>query len=316
MNLFYLADAKYGGWPTFTAHLFHGLVAAGHEPALFKVGKKTETRMRPYGRGIEYQNVSLDAARMLADGVPSLITAASPKRADDARAILESGAGIVVHDPTELKAGLPDALAAARVVLVIRASMRAHLPDARLMPHPYMPLHPKRHVAANAVAFSRVDFDKHTDIIVQANELLLNGERCQIYGSVNRMYEHHKLAQAHPEWRKFYRRDLPAEELHAGAKLAAASRYVVDMSAIVGDGGGTQYTFLEAMDGGATLVLNEAWRTGPDDEMEDYAIYVDGPEELANVLRVAHRPTPNYELIMARHDATSIARRLVKTLEV
>ena len=37
------------------------------------------------------------------------------------------------------------------------------------------------------------------------------------------------------------------------------AKYMIDLSAIHNDGGGSQYTFLEAIYQGAALVLNEKW---------------------------------------------------------
>jgi hypothetical protein len=198
--------------------------------------------------------------------------------------------------------------------------MLKHLPEARLMPHPYLRSRPERDVRTNAVAFSRIDFDKHTDIIAEANELLDPSLRCHIYGAINSMYDFHKLAKSHPNWKRMYRSAPTADALWPGAVLSSRARFAVDMSAIAGDGGGTQYTFLEAMDGGATLVLNSAWTIGPEDEMYDQAVYVHDGRSLAAVLS---RPeeyagpdrTRGYDDILARHDATAIARRLLKTLE-
>ena len=54
ISLVYLAKPVYGGWVTFYSHL-----AKQFNYRLYKVGKRTEKRLRPYGYGIDYQNVSL-----------------------------------------------------------------------------------------------------------------------------------------------------------------------------------------------------------------------------------------------------------------
>ena len=54
-NLVYMAKPPYGGWVSFTAHL-----ANKCEYDLFKIGNKTESKKRPYGYDIHYQNLSID----------------------------------------------------------------------------------------------------------------------------------------------------------------------------------------------------------------------------------------------------------------
>ena len=44
-------------------------------------------------------------------------------------------------------------------------------------------------------------------------------------------------------------------------KILAPAKFVVDLSTIRDDGGGTQYTFLEAIEHGCALVLNKKWIT-------------------------------------------------------
>jgi hypothetical protein len=79
------------------------------------------------------------------------------------------------------------------------------------------------------------------------------------------------------------------------------------MSTISGDGGGTQYTFLEAIDAGTALMLNEGWVTGrPDDELLGYATFVK-PEDLAEAIKEA--PTVYGDALLEKHDAIAIAAR-------
>ena len=55
LSLVYLAKPIYGGWVTFTVHL-----AKKFNYRLYKVGKRTEKKVRPFGYGVDYQNVSLE----------------------------------------------------------------------------------------------------------------------------------------------------------------------------------------------------------------------------------------------------------------
>jgi hypothetical protein len=59
-----------------------------------------------------------------------------------------------------------------------------------------------------------------------------------------------------------------------------------DMSIFNGDGGGTQYSTLEAMDGGAVPVITKEWASYPG-PAKDFSIVVDGSEHLIHYF--AHR---------------------------
>jgi hypothetical protein len=312
MNLFYLSDVRYGGWPTFTAHLARGLQSLGVPAHIFKVGARSEGQHRPFGRGLGYRNLSLQAACDLAPG--GLIVVAAKKRLHEAEALLDAGAGLVIHDPTEVKGESSRLIANhQRPLVTVREAnldlLRALGGDPIYIPHPYMQC-PVRLADSGhrmtACSISRVDFDKHTDLIADANAILnKQGQRIAIYGAENRLYTHHKLDAQCPGWRDAYRGGFDVDTLWGGVKLARRYKTVVDMSVIVGDGGGTQYTHLEALDAGCNLVLNMGWSMTLG-EINPYAAFVETPKQLAALM--AHEwksedPTPLFDA----HDAGKIA---------
>jgi len=312
--LFYLPSVKYGGWPTYTAHLYHGLVDAGHEVALFKIGNKTETRTRNWGRGIQYQNVSLVNAVEIAYAVPSIITATTKDFAIETEALVEAGAKVIIHDPTELKGDIPAILKNAKDVVTIRPINNETLQgmgiNSRYLPHPY-----KRNPSSRskrlkwAGAFSRIDWDKGTHHIIEANDKLPPEKQIKIHGACNTMYAYHKLPEG---WEKHYAGAFPADNLWAGSLIASRYQWAVDMSSISGDGGGTQYTFLEAADAGTALVLNKKWVTGRgDDELEGQAVFVE-PEDLAEAIK--EPPTIFADQILVNHDAATIGQQTLNLI--
>lgn len=309
--LAYLAKPKYGGWPTYTSHLYEGILDAGHKPVLLKAGTRTEQKQRPYGRSILYQNVSSADMITLCSELPLLITAADKTFRDLALHLHERGAWIVIHDPTELKEPLASALQQDRVI-VIRESMLEHLPRATYIPHPYKALRlnggPDRRLA---VSVSRIDFDKHTEVIIEANQRMR--EPVDIYGFLNTIYGHFTLDQRDPEWKRNYRGTFKADDLWAATRIALRYRYVVDMSVIKGDGGGTQYTFLEAADAGSGLILNAGWK--PNGLLSKYAHTVSDAAELVTLL--ASEPsahTEEAEVLLRHHDAGAIAGRYIELM--
>lgn len=331
VSIFYLAEPKYGGWPSFTAHLIHGLYKIGCSVSLFKIGKKTEGKLRNYGRGVKYQNLSLEMAVNIAKSSVALISAASPKRADEVFKLLEVGASIIIHDPTELKGDMPSVLSRSEkpVIVIRQANVSALIAigiEAHYVPHPYMSVY-GHDVAGSkfrssqdrryhAVSYSRVDWDKHTDIICEANDFLSNDRTIAIYGFVNRMYAFHKLEKAFPSWESHYNGRFP-DEFHAGVEIASKGKYAVDMSQIKGDGGGTQYTFFEAWDAGCRLILHKGWLTG-NDEVAGAARFIEDGSGLAEILcddDIDWDPIMKQaESIMKKHDSERIAKLYVEIL--
>ncbi len=305
--LFYLATPKTGGWPTYTAHLAHGLGDA----QIFKIGKRDEGRMRPFGRNMLYQNVSLATAIDIAEQYASIIVA-TDKKYFEAATELAKRCITVIHDPTELKGGIGPHL---QQTVVIRESMLQHLPEATFIKHPYQrcPIEPsfRTHAPTGSVAISRVDFDKRTHLIAEANEL---GAGITIYGTENRMYTYHKLDNDQPNWRKHYRGPFPANDLWAGARLCALYANMVDMSVIVGDGGGTQYTFLEALDAGTGIILHNEWN--PQGLLGEIAQTVSNAQELHDATQNTNLDQNKAEELLKQHDANTIAhhyRQLLTT---
>ncbi len=301
----YLAKPRYGGWVTFTAHLHRGLRDAGYEPILVKVGNRTEKQLRNFGRKIHYRNLSATDLLSVSKGIPTIIAAMDKHHHDVANQMLKAGVPIVIHDPTELKPEVVAQVKNANVV-VIRDFMMKHLPHATMIHHPYAPKRPARSTDRKpAVALSRIDFDKHTELIVQANQKLVTP--IDVYGFCNSMYAHFKLEEVDPDWKRNYHGTFDADDLYAATRLATGYERVVDMSAIKGDGGGTQYTFLEAIDAGASLILNRDWN--PQGLLRDYAHTAGTADELAEL---CERPMPDRSAIgneiLKVHDARNIAR--------
>jgi hypothetical protein len=239
----------------------------------------------------------------------SIITATTQKFTHETDALVSVGATVIIHDPTELKGDIPAILRRAASVVTIRPINVVNLEKQGIastyIPHPYMRnpnVFSKRLLWAGA--FSRIDWDKGTHFIIDANDKLPEDKQIRIHGACNRMYAHHKLPD---NWESYYAGPFSATNLWGGAILASRYQWAVDMSTISGDGGGTQYTFLEAIDAGTALMLNEGWVTGrPDDELLGYATFTK-PEDLAEAIKEA--PTVYGDALLEKHDAIAIASR-------
>ena len=271
MKLLYLSRSRFGGWVTFTSHLYHGLLGKSptshdnfqtsevHE--VIRVTGRSEKTQRNMGNYVPYRNMCEEDILEIEE--PILITAHDKHHRELAMKLLEQGAYIVIHDPTELRNPEFREFINPKQVIVIRKSMLEHMPEATYIPHPYMainridPLDFKEwdNRPLNAISISRLDFDKNSDWLFEINRKLPSDKQIVIRGAENRMYTKTKIVPKYPEYIQDSNR--PEEEraifkldFRGAINLCKTARYMTDFSVIKGDGGGTQYTFLEAIDAG------------------------------------------------------------------
>jgi glycosyltransferase involved in cell wall biosynthesis len=252
---------------------------------LYKLGSRTEEKQRDYGYGVKYQNRAssdLPKGRILITAIDKSYYEFLDKMPD--------GTLIVIHDPTEVsgKGKEPVLKALARFkVITIRESVKAFLKDefgikSKCIIHPFYEYpFTKTKNPDGAVSISRIDFDKQTDIILKANKTLK--DPIEIYGAINRQYVFFKLNDL--GFKKYYKGPFEKsfEELD---DILADAKYVVDMSVIKNDGGGSQYTFLEAMYQGCALIINAKWVEGSKTEFVDgkNCFVVAGEEDLVSLI--------------------------------
>lgn len=327
VNLFYMSPNPYGGWVTFTAHLMTALLRCGVDAHLFKIGNNTESKHRPFGYGKFYQNISLADAVML-DG-EHLIVAMARNYVEAAAKLIDcNSARIVIHDPTELKhKSIPTWFLADHCrekMVVIRKSMLKVLPGATYIPHPFERTTTTRKVVKlkNAVSTCRIDFDKHTEILLTANRLLPENKRIDIRGFENRLYTKFKIVPNFPEWVQS-KAHYDRSQWGSVYEILRPATYAVDMSEIKGDGGGTQYSFLEAIDAGCVLVLNRKWMFDKKTDVmqeDENCFMVSSGEELASLLEKPLHKDKQYQLtqraekILAKHEPKLIGTEYMRFL--
>ena len=266
--LVYLAKPTYGGWVSFTAHL-----SILKEMPIFKISKRTETKggqpkWREFGYGCHYHNISIDD--FLTTGMTPIVTALD-KTGHSYVDRFPEGTPLVIHDPTEIRSSMEvyERNRDRFKYITIRDTVHKLLEHRKLTnvcrPHPYLTVssHFPTVEKSGAVSISRIDYDKHTELILKANALLL--DPILIYGHKNDRYVYHKLRKldgfrTHVPG-SFYRGQFD-KSFKALAKILGPAKFVVDMSRIRNDGGGTQYTFLEAIDFGCALIIHRHWLEG------------------------------------------------------
>ena len=290
-NLVYLAKPIYGGWVTFTSHLSHK-----YKYPLFKLSKKNESIDRDFGYNITYKNVSLEKIIQL----PNIIITAIDKHYWEYLHLFPKNTKLIIHDPTELKSSEKNPNPLLKLmnhfqIITIRESVQRYIYEkykiqTTFIVHPLYeyPLHYKDNsLDYKSVSISRIDFDKHTDIILQANKLITDTNyKIRIYGAENRLYVYHKLKDLdfHNWWKGKFPKTLPLTDSNHRSILHDCE-FVIDMSLIKNDGGGTQYTFLEAIYENCILILQNEWINQGTTFKSGYnCIGVSNSQELADVI--------------------------------
>ncbi len=261
-NLVYMAKPCYGGWVSFTTHLAHKTGSDIH-----KITKRNEKNKRNFGYSCEYLNSTIDKIKEL----PNLVITAVDKNYHQYLEDMPEGTGLVIHDPTEVKGRnneLTKYLHKFKII-TIRQTVQKYLKekfdiDSEFKLHPFYEFTKTDYTdKSNVVSISRIDYDKHTEILCKANQVLEN--KIKIYGAKNDRYVYQKLNEFDT-----MKEDDPnsnycgrfGKSFSDISNILSKSKVVIDMSAISLDGGGTQYSFLEAIYHDCLLILNKKWVDG------------------------------------------------------
>jgi hypothetical protein len=300
---FFIADNYlYGGCVTFTAHLMHLLGRKWFR----RITGRFEKEFKEFGYGIRYQNVTakaLDFAEkpFITDMFKNFHVLERMKRTDIT---------IVIHDATEISKENEPYLKYWNIIC-IRKALQQYLKekynlDPKFLYHPFYPYPIQKNNGGNndydlnimhktdAVSISRTDYGKHTDIILNANKLLSSKNKSnnkddsnaiKIYGPFNPAY----VRPFGEEQFKQYYYGIFDRSFQAVSNILNKAKFVIDLTVLPHDGGGTQYTFLEAIHHNAALVINRSWIDSVDskycDFKEDYNCFaVCDEKELAEII--------------------------------
>ena len=288
-NLVYMAKPIYGGWVTMTAHL-----SLKYDYPLYKITKRTEKNNRNFGYSVKYQNMNIEEILKL----DNILITALDKHYYEYLDMFPDNTNIIMHDPNDYKN--KDVLNFLKRcnVFTIRESVENHLQEIHNIKsifkyHPFYEYDKnfyKNNINDNCISISRIDFDKHTDIILKANPLINDDcNKIQIYGKENRLYVNFKLNDLNftEYWKGKYDKTLPMS--YDGRDMLNNCKYVIDMSIIKNDGGGTQYTFLEAIYHDCILILHKEWVEKGELFKDKHNCYVIGyteciEQELADII--------------------------------
>lgn len=245
-KLFYLSNSQYGGWVSFSYHL----------AKIYKYSHVIKVKNTFAGGGNFYGDLSYKNIKKIAiKNFKNPIILAVDKAHYNLLPYFKE-ATIVIHDPTELSKEVLEFCRNNRVV-TIRKTVSDLLNSLKIknifFKHPFYRY--KKFFADKKYnrALSRVDFDKNTHIICQANNI---GAGIEIYGYKNHIYYFHKLKKLNFD--NYYKGSY-SKNLKEISKLYSETKFLIDLSTIKKDGGGTQYTFLEAEYHDCGLILHKDW---------------------------------------------------------
>lgn len=329
----YLHKYLYGGVTTFTAHLIHKLGVFDNSRttslscatdmilnanAILRCAKISERKVREFGYGLYYQNISPSILAKIKypfltifkeNYFPALIEL--NRRSRDRLGDI----ALVIHDHRDVSCRTAPYLKNWRLV-AIRRTVQEHLQnryglDCAFLYHPFYPypvIHkPKRN---GVVSISRISFEKNTDIILKANKILDKVHSVKLYGCPSRVYVHSILGGFQGDFSKYFC-GMFDKSFSTLSEILAEAKFVVDLSILKHDGGGTQYTFLEAIHNDCALILHRKWIEGGDirpeycDFKDGYNCFaVDNEAELAELIRRDPDPTKivaNSKALIQRH---------------
>jgi nitrate reductase cytochrome c-type subunit len=302
---FFIADNYlYGGCVTFTAHLMHLLGRKWFR----RITNRFEKEFREFGYGIRYQNVPpklLDFAEkpFITDMFKNFHVLERMKRTDIT---------IVIHDATEISKENEPCLKYWNIIC-IRKALQQYLKEKynlnpKFIYHPFYPYPIQKNSnydgnndydrnivdKTDAVSISRTDYGKHTDIILNANKLASSKNKSNNDNSSNtiKIYGPFNPAYIKPfgeeQFKQYYYRIFD-RSFEAVSNILNKSKFVIDLTVLPNDGGGTQYTFLEAIHHNAALIINRKWIDTVDSKYCDFkegynCFAVSNEKELAEII--------------------------------
>ena len=270
---FFLSDYMYGGCATFTAHLLHTL----NRREVFSIAKRFEIRKRNFGYGIRYQNVPLEYF----DTVKNIFITDIFQHFECLGKLKRKGKReitIVIHDPGEISTFNEPYLKYWNII-TIRKSMQQFLRniygmESKFIYHPFYPYQIQQQQGdgeeeeenkTHAVSISRIDFYKNIEIILDANKGAENPVK--IYGWANSKYVSQRLDT--DAFNQYYQGKY-VKSFNATSEILRKAKFMVDLSFLPNDGGGTQYTFLDAIYHNCAIILNRKWIENVDAKYRDF----------------------------------------------
>lgn len=335
INIFLLHPMKvYSGAHTFTYHLARALESSGEQVRVLR----TQHWKRPNvkegvlfpGSTLKVYDIDANSAVGYTGGkTRSIIAFMLDEFADIGCELMREGAPIVIHDRRSYKNFMDDILEIQPRAACIRrevteAAKTDKLENIQYIPHPYGRFK-KGDIKDNDVpqawahCLSRIGWEKHIDMLLTANLLLPKDKKIMALGECYDRFAKMKLHGIDEDWEKHLFRHKYGKP-SSGFLAASKCRYAVDLS-VLGKhgGGGSQYTFLEAMDAGTPLIIHRDWIGENDTMVEGYnCLAVEDAGELVDVLSESYTFNPlrkGYKDTLAEHGYDKIGAEYLKFIK-
>lgn len=329
VNLYMANPNKFGGTITYVAHLYHALKMVGCKPMIYKAGK-VPSKEKEFGYDCKYRTAPIDYVVQDSRDGHMHIAACVGQFEHDVSELLGYGATITVHDPNDLGNFKCLDFTTSSNIVIIRPNNTSICPNATFIPHPFVRHYKQTPNQGNrprfAVTLSRLGAIKRTKWILEANRLLPEDRQIWLRGYDDRFFTFNAFVRSgkYPEFMQDAHRaegekmGFP-KQLGAAQTVARQAKWLVDLTHIKGDGGGTQYAFLEAIDAGCALIINKAWLR-PDGIWHPgrNCMAVGSAEELAELLASNAANTDRVLLanaaqkILPNHDPVKVAQQYLK----
>lgn len=329
--LFFMYRQFGGGTTSYTVHLYEGMRRAGLNPKIYRVKERGEHFERPFSKyeGVKYRNITPEEGLEIARTTPSLMTAPCNSKYLDfdpeiIGKLMKAGMRVTIHDPNEFQIyDHLDNIDKMRAPFCIRPTMKRFFPNAIMIPHPYVREYDRREYEPDkrkyhAVSVARVTFVKRTDMILEANRKLPKKLKIVLRGAENRLYTKHVITPMFPEYVQG-QVGFPMT-WGASARECANGKLAVDMTWFPEDGGGSQYSFMEAWDAGTVNIIAKDWLRYKGEMLDGVnCIAVEDSDEMAKKVRdladadVSDMVNAGYKALEA-HDPVKVARRYYKEL--
>lgn len=320
INLFYCREKHGGGTTSFAIHLYVAFKMAGVPVRMIQFDEKGFVGEKPFAkyRGVTSTFVNQGMAEDILENEIGLFVAPdygknTTRLGIDLSRLFQRDMAMVVHDPNEFRKmyGHLKFASIVKTKICIRPTMQAFFPEATFIHHPYVRNFDghqgEDHVLrCRAASLARITSVKRPEIILEANRRLDPCDHIKFHGEENRQFTHFALKKGGYEEFKQGGHNLPLE-WGVSAKAIREYQFMVDMTKMPeGDGGGSQYTFLEAWDAGSVVVVHKDWlRPGGEMVHGFNCVSVSGPSELSELMRDNGR----------RYDTEAIALQGTATLE-
>jgi len=333
VNLYYLSPSTLKNERSlYAAYLAKSF---GKEATLYLVRPRSNAGVRAtkfFGVSAFVVDVNHAAQIVSENPAESMVVSVNTRMWSEALGLVRAGAALVVHCPGDLKSLWAACGGMRRRVgrlMVTRKAMLNLVPDAMVVPQPYVSLNEVMGVFRSrpylAVSTVRVDSDARTHIILEANRLLPEDARVHIRGFDQSGWGKRFLVPKYPEYQP--RTGGFRSRLEEGAAICSSYKLSIDVSNATDANGGTRYTFLEAMDSGCILVIHRDWIL-PDDEMipNDNCAVVGNAVELAKLLKRCYRDPgyasslrsrllDGYQRTLDAHSPRAVVPEYLKVLE-